>query len=300
MVGILGLVLLGGSIACGSSPPAPSGVDLLVTRDQGAEVVRRTREPGPVPGATTASSLAGWRLTQLQGGRRWSVWVNGVRAWPGTRLGPGDRVWWDAGRAAPRAVVGSFPEPLRLGYAGRRVPVVLACAPGVESACGETERRLAAAGIGVSRAVPGASNIEATLRVLVAPWAQLRRDGIAGQLGQGPGTSGVFARFEGADRLVVLDATGQARRRVGPGAGLVAALAPPARAPTWVVTGTDPPGVLAAARRLDSRALSARFAVAAAGRETLAVPVRPPGAERHGTGRAPAAWAAEAIPSPPR
>ena len=56
-------------------------------------------------------------------------------------------------------------------------------------------------------------------------------------------------------------------RTLGPGAGLIAATRPIEQdenlaGATWVVTGTDDAGVLAAARALDEGALQDKFALA--------------------------------------
>ncbi|MCX6385860.1 MAG: hypothetical protein NTV40_04375, partial [Solirubrobacterales bacterium] len=60
---------------------------------------------------------------------------------------------------------------------------------------------------------------------------------------------------------------------LGAGAGLVAATSIGEQAPTWIVTGTDDAGVLAAARMLTEAALAGHFALALApGGRHLRVP----------------------------
>ncbi len=55
------------------------------------------------------------------------------------------------------------------------------------------------ASIEASKRGGGSPETEA-LRLLVGPWAAIRDDPVAGQLGGGPASSGVFARFEPAGR----------------------------------------------------------------------------------------------------
>ena len=104
-------------------------------------------------------------------------------------------------------------------------------------------------------------------RIVVGPWARVRKDPAVDGLRGGPAQNGVFARFEGPRRgayhLVALDsaaapAATSARtpgwwRRFGVGDGPV----------TWIVTGSREPAVRAAADQLDERSLRDRYAVAA-------------------------------------
>ena len=101
-----------------------------------------------------------------------------------------------------------------------------------------------------------------------------RRHPEARSLEQGPKSSGVFARFtdEGAS-LSLLDPRGRVANVSPRGAGLVAATRQPGRPPVWFVTGTDAPGVTAAARAFDERVLRNRFAVATEQDARLRVPL---------------------------
>jgi hypothetical protein len=115
------------------------------------------------------------------------------------------------------------------------------------------------------------------IRVLVGPWARLREDPAAAQLEGGPQDSGVFADFSrsgGGYGLLGLDEGGEAVRRLGPGAGLVAATRRFDAPPTWLVTGTDAAGVRAAAELLDDDSLRNHYAVAVEGGEEAALPLR--------------------------
>jgi hypothetical protein len=99
--------------------------------------------------------------------------------------------------------------------------------------------------------------------VLIGTWKAVRKNPDAALLSSGPERSGVFARFVGGRRplLEVLDQQGQPAGSIGRGGGLIAALRPGEGPPTWVVTGTDNKGVLAAARLLGDR-LRNHYAVA--------------------------------------
>ena len=187
-----------------------------------------------------------------------------------------DRHDWGAAMRVP-AVVGSFPEPFRSGTAGKRFPVQVVCAPAAGPACREAKDRLAAAGVSFGSAAFGSPPGELTLRVVVGPWRQVRDDLVAGHLDQGPGASGVFARPAADGRAIaLLDDRGRTRRTLAAGAGLVAATRLRNRSPTWVLTGTDAAGALAAARSLTAHALRNRFAVALDRGRPVALPIVEP------------------------
>jgi len=225
------------------------------------------------------------------GGRRvdWFYYVNGIEAEVGAaerRVAPGDRIWWDhhdwsAAMRIP-AVVGSFPEPFVSGSQGRRLPVRLVCLGDADAACDEVETRLNGAGIeDTARSVLEQSAGREVLRVLVGPWAEVRRDTAARKLESGPAASGVFARPDSAgERIDLLDDRGRSVRTLGRGGGLLAATRIEAQQPTWVVTGVDATGVAAAAAALTQSELRDHFAIAIEEGRTLPLPVAGPGAGR--------------------
>jgi len=214
-----------------------------------------------------------------RGARRydWFFFVDGVESPVGAAeyaLHRGDAVWWDyrdwsAAETVP-AVVGSWPQPFRDGYEGRRRPVAVECLGG-GPACGEVRARLRAAG-----ASPAGSGAGA-LRVLVGPWARVREDPAAAQVEEGPQASGVFADFvrggAGGYRLEGLDEGGGEARRFGPAAGLLAATRRYEAPPVWVVTGSTRAGVSAAARLLDGADLRDHYAVAVEGGSEAPLPI---------------------------
>jgi len=295
-------VLLAGLVAaaagllagCGvGAGKGPGDVSLTVTNGFGSRPVGQPRTV-QAPGGETIMRLLqrsyqvttryGGGFVQSIDGRRggteagrpvdWFFYVNGIEASKGaaaTKLHPGDRVWWDrhdwsAAMRVP-AVVGSFPEPFRSGIDGRRLPVRVECERTGAPACDEARRRLSAAGVPAGSAVLGAQSQGRIARVLVGRWPAVRRNPEVRLVEEGPARSGVFARFDREGRtLAVLNPDGRPIRTLGPGAGLVAATRPPEEgqeeAVTWVVTGTDDRGVLAAARALEEGALGDHFAVA--------------------------------------
>ncbi len=282
---------------CGLGPGGNVGdVELTVTRDYGAVPVLHRRlddvtESDTVMRALERSADITTRygggfvqsiegLEAEEGGRSldWFFFVNGVESTVGAadyRLHGGEAIWWDyrdwgAAMRVP-AVVGSWPQPFLGGYEGRAHPVALECVGGGD-ACAEVEERLAGAGV---RLRPRPS--DGAIRVLVGPWARVRNDPAAGQIEDGPETSGVFADFRsGADgyRLIGLDEGGGEAVRFGPGAGLVAATRRFEAPPVWVVTGANGAGVRAAAGLLGAAGLRDRYAVAIEGGEETALPVR--------------------------
>ncbi len=110
--------------------------------------------------------------------------------------------------------------------------------------------------------------------MLVGPWSSVSHDPAARQIQDGPAVSGVFARFDGPERLVTLDVGGDGAVRLGAGAGLVAAVRLDDDAPTWIVTGTDRDGVAGAASRLDEADLGDHYALATVEDHELPLPVQ--------------------------
>ncbi|HLH66668.1 MAG TPA: DUF4430 domain-containing protein [Solirubrobacteraceae bacterium] len=297
------IVALAAALACsgcGLGPgPGASDVTLTVTRDFGsipvATVTRRH-----VPGSETVMRMLEryFRLSTRYGGgfvesidglgpsgpmRDWFYYVNGVQAPEGaasTTVHAGDHIWWDlhdwrATESIP-AVVGSFPEPFTTGIGGRRYPVTIECGSGVSAACRTVTAVLSAARVPSGPQVLGTGSGTSTITVVVGTWTQIRAEVVAQLIARGPGASGVYARFahQGSE-LDLLDPAGDVAGTLGAGAGLIAATAGPSGVPTWVVTGTDPAGVLDAARSFNARALHDHFALAVDGRRMLPVPLDP-------------------------
>ncbi len=215
-----GALLLAG---CGlGAGKAPSAVHLLVTRDFGASVVRSFSAPH-VSGQVTVMSLLmrnaqvstryGGGFVQsidgLAGGQQhgqpvdWFYYVNGIEASKGaasTNVDPGDAIWWDRHDWSQTedvpAVVGSFPQPFLNGIGGKRLPVRVECSEAEGAACRTVTQRLRAAGVPAAvSALGGAAGAAETLRVAVAPWRAIAGEEGPHELAQGPGTSGVYARF---------------------------------------------------------------------------------------------------------
>jgi hypothetical protein len=285
---------------CGVGAGDESGeVELTVSRDFGSEVL--TAERDSISGSDTVLRLLdrhaevetryGGGFVQsidgLAGGRSegrasdWFFYVDGIESPVGAaeyELSDGERVWWDhhdwSSAMRVPAVVGSWPEPFVHGFEGQRYIAEVRCAGGGE-ACGSVSARLEEAGAELrSDEEPGGADRQ-PIPVVVGTWARIRSDPDARLLAEGPERSGVFARFLGSRKplLNLLDERAEVAGSLGHGAGLVAALRPDDRPPTWVVTGTDPAGVLAAAGLL-GEPLRDRFAVAAEGAgEPIGVPV---------------------------
>lgn len=284
-----------GATGCGlgggdDGAPGGDGVSLRVTEGFGAERVASRSDGAPSESDTVIRYLqrelevqtryGGGFVQSIEGrsgGRRdgrpidWFFYVNGIESEVGSasfRLHPGDQVWWDlrewgAAMHVP-AVVGSFPEPFRSGYRGKRIPVRLECADGAQRECDEVAERLERAGVkATSRSALSQRDAGGVLRVLVGEWRDLRLDPTAMRIERGPQVSGVFARFgRSGERLEILDPRGRPSRSLGAGAGLVAATQTGEARPVWVVTGTDAVGLAAAAAALEESVLRQRFALA--------------------------------------
>lgn len=301
------LALLAGlalaTAGCGLAAHAgTAGVRILITRDFGARVLRDIDVPA------SSRSLTALQLLQRQARvvtgpgatvraidgvtagphQHWSHYVNGVgepditarqaaQQRPSPVVHAGDQIWWDlhaAGAAAfVPAVVGAFPEPFRHGHLGRRFPTTLECASDAARACRRVASTLAADGVLAATQQLGTGSGQATIGVLVGTWADLRDTLLASVVQAGPRLSGVYARFAaGGGSLELLNADGAVVRRLGPGAGLIAATRDNAQAPTWMITGTDAAGVRAAATAFGAAALHDRYGVAVSGAASTALP----------------------------
>ena len=288
---------------CSIGPGKTSGgADLTITRDYGkariahasvtsfpkSETVmrflqRNTRVETRY-GGRFVNAIDGVRSKSAGGARSdWFYYVNGIEADVGAaekKLERGDRVWWDhhdwsAVMRVP-AVVGSFPEPFVHGSDGKRFPVRIDCAQDAGDACKDLAGRLDRAGITVSTAALGAAAGKQLLRFVVGTWSQVRHDGAARQIEQGPEKSGVFTRVTRAgDRyeLQLLDSGARVVATLHAGSGLVAATRFEEQQPTWVVTGVDETGLATAVDMVSTQALRDRFAIAVTGRGAIALPI---------------------------
>ena len=293
-----GAAALGGcGIGPGEEPASP--VSLTVTRDFGARPLLAVAD-AKVSGADTVmrvtqrnakvSTRFGGDFVQaiagVSGGRRggrpvdWFIYLDGIlteQGAGGLRVDGGERIWWDHHEWSLTpdvpAVVGAFPEPFRHGASERR-PVKVQCELPRSAACDAVVRRLERLRVEATRGGLQRSQRDASLRIIVGAWKALR-DGTpeARSIERGPRSSGVFARFaERGARLALLDPRGEAVKRFGGGAGLVAATRQPGRPAVWFVTGTDVEGVAAAAEAFDEPVLRNHFAIATFHNLPLRVP----------------------------
>jgi hypothetical protein len=298
---------------CGTGPGDDAGeVELTVSRDYGAEVLVDEQDSISesdtvlrlLDGNAEVETRYGGGFVQsidgLSGGSAggrasdWFFYVNGIESGVGAteyELGDGDRVWWDhhdwSSAMRVPAVVGSWPEPFIHGFDGHRWKAVILCLA-ASAACDLVAAQAATAGVktsitelpqsksgGSPRETAIAFHIENGAMIVVGPWRRLEDLPPMELLSGPPGESGVFATFSGDRRalLTLLNEQGEPAGSLGRGAGLVAALRPDDGPPTWVVTGTDPAGVAAAADLL-GESLEDRFAVATdGGGEPIGVPV---------------------------
>lgn len=294
------LAALAVTVACagcelGGHAPA-GGVSVRVTTGFGAATVEAFDDRHANDGESVLSLLrrsltvrtgAAGAITSVDGRAatatsRWAFFVNGIKASHDpaqTTAHKGDRIWLDlhddrATGSVP-AVTGSFPEPFLNGINGRRYPTVVACGAGLDASCKRVMRALSAYKIPVSPTGLGYGTGTDSIDIVVGTWAE-----ISGEVGPelikyGPGASGVYARFSAhGGALELLDAGGDVARRLGADAGLVAAIKSSQDAvPNWLVTGTDPAGVAAAAAAFTASRLSDRFALAVHGSTDVPLPV---------------------------
>jgi hypothetical protein len=213
----------------------------------------------------------------------WFYYVNGIQATKGaagTKLYKGDNVWFDlhdwsaSGATGVPAVVGAFPEPFQNGTGGRRYPSEISCSAGLKTACAQITDQFTRLHIPLSPAHPGYGAND-VLSVNVGTWGQLYGEVIAELIKYGPGSSGVYAHFaEGGHQLDLENQSGTVVKRLGADSGLIAAVANTQDpVPTWLVTGTDRAGVMAAARAFNTQSLADHFALVVHGNTHYPVPL---------------------------
>ena len=108
----------------------------------------------------------------------------------------------------------------------------------------------------------GTGSGQDTLGVLVGTWNDIKGTLAGSLIEQGPKASGVYAKFGGPGErsLELLNPAGDVVRTLTGDAGLIAATAQGTSTPTWLITGTDPAGVAAAAAAMTSARLRNHFA----------------------------------------
>jgi len=299
LLAALGCALL--VAGCGLGPGATrsgGGAQLRITRDFGNQVLgsarqAKVRESDTVMrflqsraktttryGGGFVQSIDGIAGSHSNGPHDWFYFVNGVEAPTGAatrKLAPGDVVQWDYRdwQATPHvpAIVGAYPEPFAHGQQGKRYPTRVECAPS-EKACEKVAAELESAGVPAGIGVMGAEAKGSVLRIEVGTWHSLKELTDLGVLTQGPGASGVYARFTPGGALQLLDEGGHPARQAPPGTGLVAAIIPTGQQPLWVVTGVDEAGVARAAGALRPAILRNAYAVAATPSGPVRLPMR--------------------------
>ena len=295
---LLALILAGCGVGAGEE--RAGGVDLRVTRDFGQQPVRsvrveNVREDETVMrllrsrfdvetrfGGRFVQSIGGVKGTGADGREDWLYFVNGVEAHVGAaeyELRPRDVVQWDYRRwdtaLGVSAIVGAFPQPFRTGLQGKRFPVRVECADPEDASCARVKQSLRSRGVAATGATLGTQGTEKVIRVVVAPWRRARLVPEVAALRRGPGRSGVFARFSGdGRRLLLLDRGGDVARPAAAGTGLVAAFATRDDEIVWAVTGPDDAGVDSASRALGQPALRNAYAVAAGPSGVEKLPVK--------------------------
>ncbi|MGO9487642.1 MAG: DUF4430 domain-containing protein [Solirubrobacteraceae bacterium] len=297
---LLALACLFALAGCGlGAGPAPKSVQLLVTRDFGAQVLLAAPHPRTAGQETVMSLLmrndavstrfgGGFveAIDGVSGGHQngqpidWFYFVNGVQAGKGaaaTDVHPGDHIWWDlhdwSQTEEVPAVVGSYPEPFLNGLEGKRLPVRVECAHD-DTACSTVTARLQAAGVPAATGAISPEGGSQTLRVLVGPWTAVRIDPAVAGIERGPRTSGVYATFPAdGSSLTLLDKDGHRVSSLAGSAGLIAATRQGEESPAWVVTGTDEAGVQEAAAAFNEATLRGRFALAVTPGRSIPLPV---------------------------
>jgi hypothetical protein len=279
LIALLAACALTGA-GCGAGEEGPA-TSLIVTGEFGGRTIVETVKIPATPGLTVMRQLQGaHESTTSFGGRyvdsiegtkedgenSWLFYVDGVEtttAATSERLQGGEVVQWDfhpwqAVRIGG-AIVGAYPQPMK----SRGAEVV--CSDDGTASCAKAKSVLRAAGV--------ATTGERRVRVYVGSWGAL--GGIEGvpDLDRSGDVNGAFAQFTaGGKALTPFAADGSRRTSLGAGAGLLAAFAEGSKL-SWVVTGTDDNGALAAAMLLERpESIANRFGAVVEGGNVRALP----------------------------
>lgn len=278
----------------GEGETGEGSASLRVTRDHGSELMLEATTTDPSESETVArfldreaeieTSYGGNFVDSIdgvaggvEGGRSldWYFYVNGIWSPVGAaeaRVHPGDRIWWDyrdwtSAYRVP-AVVGSYPEPFRSGFDGERWPTEIVCLPSGEAAgaCDEVESRLADAGVDPTVLEDlEVSDPDASIRVLVGTWDDVRADETARMMEAGPQVSGVFAvptKCGKASYALEAMAADGTPANGSSDAAWIATLQQDSERPTWVVSASSTERLGDAAAMLSEQTLRDRYAVA--------------------------------------
>jgi len=163
---------------------------------------------------------------------------------------------WDYSTFTP-ALAGCFPEPFIHGYGEAPRSCTVLFSPGWE----ETGRDIldllrerGATSCSLRELEPGWRPREGDYAVVVGTAGELEGNSFLSEANRNAARLGLYALFDGGE-LVILDREGEESRRLSSGAGLVQAVGPRLgeEGAALLVTGTDAPGVEAAAALLLDR-----------------------------------------------
>ncbi len=149
------------------------------------------------------------------------------------------------------------------GSKASAIRVRVECSEPSSSACATVHTRLSALGVPVAGAAVSDEEEQLTMRVLVGPYSALGNSLSVHDLGAGPARAACTrASRDGGSVLSLLDPAGSVVRKLGAGAGLIAATRYGEEAPVWLITGTNAAGVTHAANSLRESTLHNVFALA--------------------------------------
>lgn len=269
---------------CGGGEPSGNETALLVTRDFGATTIDKELTVPATTGLTAMRQLQAHNdvettysgrfvnaIDGLQGGggEDWLFYVDGIdsdTAATEVRLSGGETVQWDfhpwQSVKLTGAIVGAYPEPML----GRGAEV--SCADQSGEACDAVTQSLRTAGVKLD------SPSQNVVAVHVGTWNDLRGSKGVPDISKAPAESGVFASIPNASANPRLaNADGNLGKPTGSDGGVVFAYRV-GNDVGWVVTGATEPGVLAAAKLLETQTLRGRFAVATDGGRAIPLPVQ--------------------------
>lgn len=241
-------------------------------------------------GGSFVSSINGLGNTSgAQGGgpKDWFFYINGICSAKGAndyQVRSGDVIWWDYhgwsyGPGIP-AVIGSFPEPFRHGFNGRRGATTIMYIDNGQAGAEKLAMALRNSGVSsveVKKASEEALKSRSGPVIMVGTWPELKTINYLNTLNDSYRKTGMFVHFQPAG-LGLLDVQGKAARVWEGSAGVITATAGGLGDgnPLWLVTGTDQGGLEQALSILINNPQKIQFCNAAAvlSGEVIPLPLR--------------------------
>lgn len=232
----------------------------LVKDEVGMEVLFRNLDIQTAYGGGFVNAINGLesQFTFFSGSERkkldWFYWVNGILAPIGVaeyRPQPGDTIWWDYHDWSMTmfipAVVGSYPQPFKSGFAGKNPGTVIMYTPEFVKKATDLRNSLQEQGVKQIDIAPYDSKViekPEKYYILLGPWSDLAENSkLLQDINKKNKLVGVYVQFN-EDKIQGLNFKGKTIvQKENGGAIYASAGGIGSTKPVWLVTGLDEKGV---------------------------------------------------------